>query len=587
MQNNNCVYKIAIIGFGPKGLYGFERLISQIHHSNLDTNIEIHLYNRNTNFGSGDIYRCDQKNILLMNYPDKNIDFNINEEPKMICSIDSFVDWKKELFLTNELNGNYSPRILVGSYLEHCFSEIVKSVANNITIMKHVDTVTDIQHVDNRFKIKTIHKDWIDDHKFDQILLTTGHYWFRPISSKSIYSDNYVNFIYPVSDKLHGINGDSSVCIRGFGLTSIDTILELTEGRGGKFEDVQNGELKYFPSGNEPKGIAIFSRSGLPMIPRSGKYQPNRMLKYFTESFVDNLLPDTKIDFKEIILPLIVKECYFAYYDKLFRDNGLTLKYNDDFNIIKTQVENFHCIHGGDKFSWNDIENHFHSNPVLTSKMIEEKIRRDIIAVENGDPIVAAYNCWTRISELFNKIYSAQILTADSKCIFDSYYFGFFNRISYGPPIINMKKILALTECGMLNFDFAKSSNLKFNEVKKRYTLYTDVKKMEFDYLINATIPRGTNTGNRSLLFKNLLSRGMISLSNNDKNSGNCSSHLKLTPNGKSIDREGSLLPNLSFYGTPTEGSTFDNDTLSRTRNNNASKWAENILLELHEFKNK
>jgi hypothetical protein len=43
------------------------------------------------------------------------------------------------------------------------------------------------------------------------------------------------------------------------------------------------------------------------------------------------------------------------------------------------------------------------------------------------------------------------------------------------------------------------------------------------------------------------------------------------------------------MYGTPTEGVTFDNDTLSRKRNNFASHWAQDIaaLLLKKEQKNR
>lgn len=37
----------------------------------------------------------------------------------------------------------------------------------------------------------------------------------------------------------------------------------------------------------------------------------------------------------------------------------------------------------------------------------------------------------------------------------------------------------------------------------------------------------------------------------------------------------------ISLYGTPTEGLTLDNDTLSRKRNDFASQWAQDVALAI------
>jgi hypothetical protein len=58
---------------------------------------------------------------------------------------------------------------------------------------------------------------------------------------------------------------------------------------------------------------------------------------------------------------------------------------------------------------------------------------------------------------------------------------------------------------------------------------------------------------------------------------------------GRAYARGGPIQENITMYGTPTEGVTFDNDTLSRKRNNFASHWAQDIaaLLLKKEQKNR
>lgn len=579
-------FKIAIVGFGPKGLYSFERLVSQIHHSKCLKDIEIHLFNRTPFFGAGDVYRTDQPDYLLMNYPDHKIDFNISEDPKMICPIKSFADWKRSLHNVKKkiTKNTYSSRATVGEYLTDCFATLCNALDENCTVIPHVDTVVDVTKIEDVFHIKTEKEGWNNNLSFQTILCTTGHYWFRPTPIKSNQNDRDINFIYPVSDTFKNIRPQSSVLVKGFGLTFIDAVLALSEGREGKFETQENGTLKYIASGKEPKEIAVFSRSGLSMIPRDGTSDEDIPLNYITPSFVNKLRNARNVDFEEHMLPFIIKEFYVAYYSKLFLSKNETLELSTDFNAIQNQVANFHRTYKSERFCWKAIENYFHSNPLLTTEMVLDKIREDIDAVETNDPITAVYNCWPKISGEFNKIYSAGILTTESKNRFDSYYFGLFNRISYGPPLLNMKKVVALSEAGLLNFNFIKNSQLEFDEVSKKYSLTTELNRSEFDYLINATIPRGTHKKNRSLLFENLLSRGLLSELNASETSEDTIPMIRLTQTGNAIDSEGDVIPNVTFYGTPTEGNTFDNDTLSRTRNNNASQWAENVMTELMKF---
>ena len=52
---------------------------------------------------------------------------------------------------------------------------------------------------------------------------------------------------------------------------------------------------------------------------------------------------------------------------------------------------------------------------------------------------------------------------------------------------------------------------------------------------------------------------------------------IEIDPNGNAINSEGKIEQNISLYGTPTEGVTHDNDTLSRSRNNFASVWARKV----------
>ena len=59
---------IAIVGFGPKGFYAFERLVAQLKARKVKKPIAIHLFNQNEFFAAGNVYRPDQPSYLLMQY---------------------------------------------------------------------------------------------------------------------------------------------------------------------------------------------------------------------------------------------------------------------------------------------------------------------------------------------------------------------------------------------------------------------------------------------------------------------------------------------------------------------------------------
>lgn len=89
-----AVSNIAIVGFGPKGFYAFERLVAQLKALKIQDPVAIHLFNQNEFFAAGNVYRPDQPSYLLMNYANSNINCWTDEEPPAILeNTPDFVSW--------------------------------------------------------------------------------------------------------------------------------------------------------------------------------------------------------------------------------------------------------------------------------------------------------------------------------------------------------------------------------------------------------------------------------------------------------------------------------------------------------------
>ena len=572
--------KIAIVGLGPKGLYGFERILSQLKANPVKEIVEIHLFNKTRFMGSGDVYRSDQPGYLLMNFSNKHINMWPEESPPPVVnhplSFSDYIALEKQTPFT-EIDPLYASRATVGCYLENGFAQLSQSLPENVILQQHIAEVRTIEKMDEGYSIGFMQREkTCRVAGFQHILITTGHQCHRE-TKKTNYTT--VPFIYPVQQNLNGVTERDIVAVKGMGLTFIDAVLALTEGKGGLFSEADDGKLIYKASGKEPKRIFPFSKSGWPMLP---KYDFN--LNDDHELFVKSLqfLNNKKLSLKNEILPLIARDMEYAYYRTLFSHEKEVLTYHQNYDEVKSQIHTFHHKHRGYvRFSLERLmEPEF--NPAKSShqnilEYLTAFTRENRFIVHAAQLRAAAV--WRRISHTFNEIYSFSGLDAASHYEFDSYYFGKLNQIAFGPPPINLKKILALANTGILDFQFAESPEVEpfdygFLLRNFRSEIYCDV-------LVDARIPKNSLENEATGLFINLcenqLARPYINI---EENFSYAPGTLQINRNGNLINPLGTP-ENITLYGTPTEGIVHDNDTLSRTRNNFAGPWSRAVIKHL------
>lgn len=588
-------YKVAIVGLGPKGLYAFERLMARLHVADGERQIEIHLLEQSGNFGAGEIYHPDQPEYLLMNYPNRNIDVWPDEHPKpCVPETLSFVQWLRQArnFSEEDLENDFSPRRSVGHYLNYCFELLHAQQNNSAQIIKHTAKVLDMEKVDDGLRLTYEEvKDKSSAYlKVDEVLLTTGHSSCKgklerldgEHSSDGDDAD-LIPFVYPVAERLGRIQKNATVGIKGLGLTFVDAVLALTEGRGGQFERLENGNLIYLPSGNEPNKIFAFSRSGLPMIPRSGteglgEYRP----VYFThKNILERVGSQKKISFLEHVLPLFIAEMQYRYYSIVFEAQNLSFYPDKDLNRLQEQINVFHTnypdiyrLRLGELFKPRPFDN---TSAELGALAYMRYLVKEAEIGSESSAFMAAAMTWGRLSETFNELYSFGGMTADSHYLFDTKYRSKLNRISYGPPLQNMRKIMALVETGIVNLDLAENPQVK--KLARGWAMYnTQLNFQKVDILVDARIPSISSLDNWSPLFNCMRKRGLLRPFRIHGTSSYEVGCPEINREGYAIDAKGNAIPNISLYGTPTEGITYDNDTLSRTRNNFATQWAMNVL---------
>jgi len=355
----------------------------------------------------------------------------------------------------------------------------------------------------------------------------------------------------------------------------VDAILGLTEGMGGKFVSNENS-LTYIPSGLEPARIYPFSRTGLPMLARQAGGAENLRLKYFTDNFVESLLlSGKKPAFEADLYPTIEKEYRYQFVKNLLNryDGSIDL---EDASISLEEVEYLAQSALPDftafdlqKFLMPTLGTHSHHNAVLdyiTQSIAPAHFPPEVQSIQDMSAV------WRAIYPNFRKLYNFGGLSGKSQELVDLRYFGYFQRVSYGPPIWNMRKIHALAVAGIVRFDIGPSPTLSINSDRQLFEIESEgmLMKIESEILVNARIAKIGKISSHQSIYKQLHTKYGIQQYQNDNYKPGCFE----------LDEEGALigLKGVTLNGTPTEGWTLDNESLSRTNNNFITPWAKKLV---------
>ncbi|WDF69665.1 FAD/NAD(P)-binding protein [Sphingobacterium oryzagri] len=561
---------VGIVGGGPKGFYALERLFMEMQSQQLTEPIRIYLFNETPDFASGPNYQVDQADYLLINYCIGNIDaWNreaINPEVKQQLNLTQWIEAHQIAGIKPEPT-DYASRAVVGSYLQDQLKGLLASKPACAEVHFIVGKVSTISYEHGfHLQLENQHQTF----QVDKLLLATGHCY----SNASLLQNekhllempaNYFARAYPVH-KLDSIPAQASVGVVGLGLTFIDVALQLTEGRGGKFTD--SGE--YLPSGKEPRIVAC-SRTNVPILARGPVYGGNHyQLRPKTIQYFKQLAASTarqKIDFEEEIYPVLQQEAHFAYYSTLLQTSDIAAikAYTDSLPTSQRfQLENLLFP----SYAEYDAE----SNPVLT--YIEANIEQARLG-ELQSPIMAAAAVWREATNWIADIYNHGGLTGESQRVLDKELWGAFCRTSFGPPVENMQKIIALAKAGVIQFSTEIWASMHYDTETAQFMWTNDQDQQSLSYLIDARIARGKLQQANAPLYSALLANGLIQPHSNER----------YQPGGPALDTDGRAIsaphiasPPLFFYGSPTEGVLLDNDSLSRKRNDMATPWAKHIV---------
>ncbi len=535
--------RIVIIGMGSRGLSVLEQLIGAARRDP-HTPLMIDLFDPQVP-GSG-LHLPEQPDYLMLNtmagqlsgfssaYPASEPD----EAPGL-----TFLQWCTAKGLRLDERGHVSvsgsgraiefadfvPRKLLGRYLRDCYRYLLTLCPAHVQVKHRRDRVIGCRpNPDDQ----GFHLDTADGLHFEAeaVFLTTGH--------------------APQPDTNFGAK---RVAIEGLGLSAMDQIAHLTEGRGGRFvRDDGQSAWRYQPSGREPQ-IYLFSRSGLPFHCRpQGRPRASVTQRlFFTAQAIVELRKHStegRLDFAEQILPLIEDEMRAVFYLAKVRlqQPGQLERVSQSLqsareakalrDVFASLAEDFGPFEPQDYLSirgWQGDPQHY---PQWFRQWIACDLARGCLGVD-ASPLTQALEVWRDCRDLLRLTADHDGLNDRSTLEFFGAWAGLGNRLVGGPQKERYEDLLALLDAGVVT-PLAPDS----------------IHAIEIDELINARNPHSGLSQSHSPVINDMLAQGLIRAAHPYPADG-----IAVDAQSRVLRRDGSTHQRLWVLGPCVEGSTFYN----------------------------
>lgn len=567
--------RIGIIGVGTRGLTLLERIVAQ-ERQRPSGRIEVLLFDPNAP-GPG-VHDPAQSDLHLVNTVAGQLtvfaDASVTDAGPVVEG-PSFHQWLNQ---QNDIGGGsllggarasadgYYPRSLFGRYLRWAFRYICALAPPHVEIIVKPTEVLRAHRDDDAWLLETATAKM----RVDYLFLTTGHTKPAPRSvARPAHATRVVDDPYPIQDQLAGVGPGMTVAIEGLGLTSFDVLAELTVGRGGRFETDAAGDKRYIPSGREPR-IVAFSRSGLPLSARatnqkgvSNQYRARFLLL----KHVRELRAARQLDFVADILPLLVADMEYAYYDAWLRertDAAAVAAFCDRFAAADAAgrqrlVER--TIPAAHRFSWERLVSPVPDDAlvgrVAYGAWLKGWLEDDVREARKGNrisPLKAACDVLRDVRDNLRAAIEFGGLTEASHRWVMSEFMPVMNRLAVGPPESRISELLALMAAGVVEADFGPGAKCRVPADGSRMRLVAKCWRgtaREVDVLVKARISMHSPQDDASPLLRGLLDDGHARLFRNGD----------FHPGGIEIDRQhhwvarnGTSVRNAWALGIPTEG---------------------------------
>lgn len=564
-QDSRPPHRVAIVGGGPRGLYCLQTLVDQLWKQRASGSVElrarIDIFEPAEYPGAGVVYDPRQPSWLRMNFAARYIDAWCRKSASgsRLTGVDrlNFCQWLQQQGATEYGSHSFVPRALVGRYLHDCFLQVCRLADAVAELHIHRDRVTGLSPAAGGWRLQTD----TTLHVVDDVALTVGHEGlrskssvpgsasgFQPFDKDRNTSQEWIPALPAVRNLCErNIPYGSTVNVRGFGLTMIDAVLALTEGRGGTFR-CDGSSYFYEPSGREPDSIVAWSRTARPMLakPDESRFRPTHDLEKVWQSGRKQLArvprPVGKSVLNCLVRPILMNSARRAM-------------------ISMSEIDEVPSEAVLDRWfrRWCD-----HS---MTGEEAISLLRNSFeVAVAKRRTGIA----WS-LGAAWRGLYPALVELVSHGGLMPEAWPAFrrleseMERLAFGPPAENVGRLLALFDCGLVHVrslpDADDDSGLPsgVNTIDTTQVRYVD-----------AVLPSPHEHSAAGPLAQ-LLKAGWI-----ERMEGASGVHIDAS--GHPVTQDSSTPVGLAVFGRATEGCVLGNDTLSRTLHKHPLRWAETLI---------
>lgn len=541
--------KVAVIGAGPVGVGLVERLLANAPLLTPGRPVEIVLVDPYP-AGPGRVWRDGQSPLLRMNsfardvtlFPGESVrcDGPARPGPSLAAwAADTAagrlppVDPPFDRDVRETGPESFATRRLQGAYLSWFLREVTREVPPGVRVtLRRGRAVALTGEPDGGERVHLEDGSVLDAHA---VVLALGHLDARPHGEEAAAAGfaarhglTYVPPGFVAEADLSVVPSGADVLVRGMGLAFFDLMALLTQGRGGRYTRDGGGDLRYVPSGHEPR-LLVGSRRGLPYRCKPTHRlvrEPGRKLRYFPETVGQLLARTGNLDFRHDIWPSVLKDLSYAYYRELFaahprstampwwqfekRHDTATLEELD--GLIATAVPE--PVH---RFDLDDLraplrDAVFRSADAFRSHfgaLLEHELRRSSDPTRSAD--TAVYRALLLFFEHLPRLRTRLDPRSQAEGL-DGAWLSLFNLVASGPPAFRVEEMLALCRAGVVQ-PIGSMMSVRLDEPTGLYRAggANLPDECAAAVLIDARVPDPTVAGTADRLLTSLHAAGSVS----------------------------------------------------------------------------
>lgn len=559
--------RIAVVGAGPKGFYCLERLAHALSTGALPPPVTIQLYEPHPVPGAGPNYDPRQPDYLRMNFANRKVDIWPRDEAAD-DERPSLVSWLRAHAPSWADPEGYAPRGLVGRYLHDGCRGVLETLRRHAEVHVTRARVERVMRGRDSWRVTAAGRAIAAD----EVVLTTGHDSRCPLESPPAHP-RAVPAVFPVADHLgpDRVPPGAEVALRGFGLTAIDAILSLFEGRGGRFvAGPRPSVLDYRAGSDEARVVLPYCRSGRPMVPKPD----GRRVPAVPES--TGILAEGCAALRRVTADFASDPANRASVDAIRRVLCSTAR-----ALLRAA---------------SDIDGARLSGTALdeVSLRLEGLLSRPRGRF-GGEGVVAAITrgldvaCGERprdaewaLGDAWRGLYPALVERIGAGWVAGAAWRPFgrltveMERLAFGPPAENAARLLALVRCGRLDLSWIDAHDTDFAGRRPRLRRGSDSRAV--DVWVNAVLAPPGIAPPCADLYRHLLEDGLVRLV-----SGTAGADIDA--HAQAIGYAGQTSRGLAILGRATEGRVLGNDTLSRTLHPTVERWIAGLVARRQTFR--